>query len=391
MTATSGEFVFFHSARRVIHAVDALGKLADLAKEFGCSRPVLAIDAVFAGGEIEARAVDALKTGTGAAPKVVHVPSHEPDTASIEAVAKAFEAAAPDMIVAVGGGSTMDTAKVARMLLSNPGPAEGVSGFGKTLRGHASLFVCAPTTAGTGSEVSESAISAKAGAEVKLIYRSPEMTAQVALLDPTLTVGAPAFVTAQSGYDAVTHAVEAYVSNAASVMTDPLAVESFRLLAAWLPVAYREPENLAARSACLIASCQAAIAFNSANLGLAHAFAAPLGALHHVAHGLGNALALPVVAAFNEPKLGRKGEVIAEAFGAKSAAHAMGKVRAQVGLDISIDKYVPDAASRAKVAAAAMRSGQVRMNPRLATLDDALAMIEAMRVPTGGDAPGFVR
>lgn len=391
MTAISGEFVFFHSARRVIHAEGALGKLAELAKSFGCSRAVLAIDAVFANGPIEARAVEALKAGTGLAPAVVRVPSHEPDTASIEAVAKAFEAASPDMIVAVGGGSTMDTAKVARLLLSNPGPAEAISGFGKTLRPHASLFVCAPTTAGTGSEVSESAISSKPGGEVKLIYRSPEMTAQVALLDPTLSVSAPAFVTAQSGYDAITHAVEAYVSNASSVMTDPFAVESFRLLAEWLPRAYREPENLAARSACLIASCQAAIAFNSANLGLAHAYAAPLGALHHVAHGLGNALALPVVTAFNEPKLGAKGETIAAAFGAKSAAQAMGKVRAQIGLDLSIDKYVPDADARAKVAAAAMRSGQVRMNPRLATLDDALAMIEAMRTPTGGDAPAFVR
>jgi alcohol dehydrogenase class IV len=346
---------------------------------------------VFKGGAIEARAVEALTSGTGKAPAIVHVPSHEPDTTSIEAVAKAFEAATPDMIVAVGGGSTMDTAKVARMLLSNPGPAEGVSGFGKTLRGHASLFVCAPTTAGTGSEVSESAISSKPGGDVKLIYRSPEMTAHVALLDPTLSVTAPAFVTAQSGYDAVTHAVEAYVSNASSIMTDPFAVESFRLLAEWLPRAYREPENLAARSACLIASCQAAIAFNSANLGLAHAFAAPLGALHRVAHGLGNALALPVVTAFNEPKLGRKGEVIAQAFGAKSAAQAMGKIRAAVGLDLSIDKYVPDADARAKVATAAMRSGQVRMNPRLATQDDALAMIEAMRTPTGGDAPAFAR
>lgn len=391
MTAFAGDFVFFHSARRVIHGEGALGKLADLAKEFGCSRAILAIDAVFKDGPLEARAVEALKAGTGRAPAIAYVASHEPDTASIEAVAKVFEAAAPDMIVAVGGGSTMDTAKVARMLLSNPGPAEGVSGFGKTLRPHASLFVCAPTTAGTGSEVSESAISSKAGAEVKLIYRSPEMTAKVALLDPTLGVTAPAMVTAQSGYDAVTHAVEAYVSNAASIMTDPFAVESFRLLAEWLPRAYREPDNLAARSACLIASCQAAIAFNSANLGLAHAFAAPLGALHHVAHGLGNALALPVVTAFNEPKLGRKGEVIAEAFKAKSAAQAMGKIRAAVGLDLSIDKYVPDDAARAKVAAAAMRSGQVRMNPRLATLEDAQAMIEAMRVPTGGDAPAFVR
>lgn len=242
MTASSGEFVFFHSARRVIHGAGALGKLADLAKEFGCSRAVLAIDGFFAGHAIELGALEALEAGTGSKPALVRLPTREPDTASIEAAAKAFAAAKPDMIVAVGGGSTMDTAKVARMLLSNPGPADAISGFGKTLRAHELLFVCAPTTAGTGSEVSESAICSKTGSDVKLIFRSPEMTAKVALLDPHLTVTAPAFVTAQSGYDAVTHAVEAYVSNASSIMTDPFAVESFRLLAEWLPIAYREPE-----------------------------------------------------------------------------------------------------------------------------------------------------
>ena len=248
-----------------------------------------------------------------------------------------------------------------------------------------------PTTAGTGSEVSESAIGSKSGSDIKLIFRSPEMTANIALLDASLTVSCPSHVTAQSGYDALTHAVEAYASKAASIMTDPIAVESFRLLSKWLVRAYREPTDRAARTWCLIASCQAAIAFNSANLGLAHAFAAPLGALHHVGHGLGNALALPVVTAFNAPALGAKGETIAAAFGTKSAAEAMSKVRHALDLDISIDMYVPDADAREKVAQAASRSGQVRMNPRLADIDDLRAMLEAMRTPTGGAEPAFKR
>jgi alcohol dehydrogenase len=389
MKDASADFVFFHSARRVVHAAGALDRLAAIAKEFGCTRPALVIDGFFVGGPVAERAVAALKLGTGMAPAIVAVPTHEPTSDTIETAAKALAAADPDLIVAVGGGSAMDTAKVARLLLSNPGSAEAISGFGKTLRPHRSLFVCAPTTAGTGSEVSESAIASKSGSEIKLIFRSPEMTASIALLDPTLTVSCPAVVTAQSGYDAVTHAVEAYVSNAASVMTDPFAVEAFRLLAKWLPVAYREPENLAARSACLIASCQAAIAFNSANLGLAHAFAAPLGAMHGVAHGLGNALALPIVTAFNEPALGAKGAVIAAAFGTATASAAMSKLRHTIGLDLSLDRYVPDDAAREKVAQAAMRSGQVKMNPRLATIEQARAMLAAMRTPTGGEALTF--
>lgn len=385
------EFAFFHSTRRVIHGWGSLSKIGAIAEEFGCKRAALVVDAFFAGSEPVGRARDLLSKATGPVPAIVSVPAHEPDTDTIAAAAQGLAAAEPDMIVAIGGGSAMDTAKVARMLLSNPGPVEAISGFGKKLAPHASLFVCVPTTAGTGSEVSESAIASKAGSDVKLIFRSPDMTAQIALLDASLTVTCPATVTAASGYDALTHAIEAYVSKAATVMTDPLAAESFRLLSKWLVRAYRTPDDAAARSWCLIASCQAAIAFNSANLGLAHAFAAPLGALHHVAHGLGNALALPVVTAFNEPVLGAKGAAIAAAFEARTAAAAMSKIRFDLGLDLSVDEFVPDAAAREKVAQAASRSGQVRMNPRLADLDDLRAILEAMRTPTGGGAPAFAR
>ena len=269
----------------------------------------------------------------------------------------------------------MDTAKVARMLLSNPGPAEGIAGFGKRLAPHASILVAVPTTHGTGSEVSESAVIGKAGVDAKLIYRSQDMTPSIALLDPSLTVGAPRTVTAYAGYDAVTHAVEAFVSRMASPMTDPYAVSAMELLGRWLAVAYEEPENRDARGACLIASMQAAIAFNSANLGLAHAISGPLGAQQHVAHGLGNALALPYVTAFNEPVLGAKGETIAKLFGGRSAAEAMAKLRRRLGLDLSLDDYVRTDADRERLAQWAMKSGQVKMNPRAATLDDMRAIV----------------
>jgi alcohol dehydrogenase class IV len=221
----------------------------------------------------------------------------------------------------------------------------------------------------------------KEGAPAKLIYRSQDMTPQIALLDPALTVSAPKVVTAYAGYDAVTHAVEAYVSNAASPMTDPYALRAMELLAKWLDLAYEEPQNRAARSACLIASMQAAIAFNSANLGLAHAISGPLGAQQHVAHGLGNALALPYVTAFNEPVLGEKGETIARLFGGRTAAAAMAALRRRLGLDISLDEYVRSDAERETLAQWAMKSGQVKMNPRPAAIEDMRAILEAMRKP----------
>lgn len=388
--AQFSSFSFVHSSRRAIFGWDATDRLAELAKEHGCTRAAVVLDAFFMDTPLRDRLAGLLREATGAEPAFHAVPAHEPDTGTIEACAATLAAAAPDLIVAVGGGSAMDTAKVARMLLSNPGPAEAIAGFGRRLAAHASLLVCVPTTAGTGSEVSESAIAGKPGSDVKLIFRSQEMTPQTALLDPALSVSAPARVTAFSGYDAVTHAVEAYVSNAASVMTDPYALSAMVLLARWLPVAFREPENRDARSGCLIGSMQAAVAFNSANLGLAHAIAAPLGAQLHVAHGLANALALPYVTAYNESALGAKGATIARVFGAASAAAGMAKIRRAVGLDSSLDEFVPTDEARERIAQAAMKSGQVRMNPRLATIEHMRAILEAMRTPTGEGAPVVV-
>ena len=380
-------FNFVHSNRRVISAWGSIGKLGELAKEAGTTRPAVVMDAFFRDGELAARVSDQLREACGTAPAFHFVPAHEPDTDTITACAGAFEAVQPDLVVVIGGGSAMDTAKIARLLLSNPGPVQAIAGFGKTFKPHPSLLIAVPTTAGTGSEVSESAIAGQSGSDIKLIFRSPEMTPQIALLDASLTVSAPAKVTAASGYDAVTHAVEAYVSKASSVMTDPYAESAMRLLGRWLPVAFEDPAHQAARIGCLIASCQAAIAFNSANLGLAHALAAPLGALHHVPHGLANALALPAVTAYNQASMGAKAAVVASAFGGSDAAQALSKLRLALGLDLSLDEFVPTDDARERLALAAMKSGQVRMNPRLATIEHMRAIIQSMRTPTGGEAP----
>jgi len=389
MIDTCPPFNFVHSNRRVISAWQGIDKLGDLAREANAKRAAVVMDAFFQNSGVAAHVFQLLQDATGVAPAVHFVPAHEPDTSTIEMCRDALAACSPDFVVALGGGSTMDTAKVARLLLANPGSAESVSGFGKFFKLHASVLVAVPTTAGTGSEVSESAVAGKAGSDIKLIFRSPEMTPHIALLDGSLSLSAPAKVTAASGYDAVTHAVEAYVSKAASCMSDPFAESAMRILGKWLPIAYKEPTHPDARSWCLIASCQAAIAFNSANLGLAHALAAPLGALHHVPHGLGNALALPAVAAFNEAAMGLKAAVVASAFGGgdvgdMSAAAALSKLRWQLDLDLSLDGFVKTDEAREQLAQAAMKSGQVRMNPRLATIDDMRGIIVAMRTPSGG-------
>lgn len=386
MSTAPTPYTFFHSTRRVIVEWEGIGRLADLAREHGARRPAAVLDEYFMAMPVRERIERMLREACGAAPAVHAIPAREPDLLACEACARALDPADPDFVVVVGGGSAIDAAKVARMLLANPGPAEAITlEGGAVMKPHPSLMVAVPTTAGTGSEVSESAVIHRAGhrGDAKAIFRSQDMTPQVALLDAALTVSAPRLVSACAGYDAVTHAVESYISRMASPMTDPYARSAMELLGRWLPVVMDEPAHPEARTACLVASLQAAIAFNSANLGLAHAISGPLGAQQGVAHGLGNALALPYTIAFNRDALGDKGREIARCFGGVDPVAALAGLRHRLGLDVSLDAYVRTDAERERLAHWAMKSGQVRMNPREITLDDMRGILEAMRTPTG--------
>jgi len=379
-------FTFLHSTHRVLAGSGTLDCLADIARENRASRPAVILDGYFDTADMRARLAGLL----GGATRFHAAPQREPDTTTVDAC-HAFLAQAPfDLLVALGGGSAMDAAKVARVLVSNPGELRALAGpVGVKMKPHSSLFVCVPTTAGTGSEVSESAVIAAAGDTYKLIFRSAEMSARIAILDPLLTLSAPASVTAASGYDAVTHAVEAFTARTANPFADAMALAAMQALAEHLPIVNAEPGNVTSRGACLVASCQAAIAFNSANLGLAHAISGALGALHHVGHGLGNALALPWTMAFNQPALGAKGETVARIFAGATAAAGLSALRHRLKLDIPLDSVLPSNADYDAIAAGAAKSGQVRVNPRAVEIADLRAILEAMRRPTGGAQPAL--
>ena len=162
-----------------------------------------------------------------------------------------------------------------------------------------------------------------------------------------------------------------------------------RVLAVSLPIAFEKPDDIEARGNCLIGSMQAGIAFNSAHLGLAHAIAGALGALHHVPHGLANALALPWSMAFNQPALGAKGEVVAGIFKGATSAAGLSAMRKKVALDIGLDKFVPTDAERDLVAEGAAKSGQIKVNPRLAGAAEIRVILEHMRQPTEGLQPNL--
>lgn len=378
-----GDFTFRHSTFEVRFGPGRTRDLAGLVQRLPRGAAVaVVIDGGLVGTDVAVRIGLVLPDAAWHA-----VPIREPDTDSVEDCRAALAAIDPAMVVAVGGGSTMDTAKVARLLLANPGSVADHAGFDRPAADHPSLMVCVPTTAGTASEVSEMAVIGEAGSDVKLRFRNTALTARIALLDPELLLGLPRAVTANTGFDALTHALEAYVSRDANLMTDPFALDALGRIAQWLPVAFDSPDNVDARGHCLIGSMLAGIAFNTTMLGLAHAIAAPLGALHHLPHGYANALALPAVTAFNQPAFAKKADRVANALDAATPAQGIARLRAELGLDVGLDQHVPDHAGRIAIARAALKSGNIRTNPRPVSEADALAVIEAMRSPTGSAAP----
>ena len=215
----------------------------------------------------------------------------DPSKATLLAAVDAGRAAGVTSVVGFGGGSPMDVAKLAAYLLGSGDELDSIWGV-EVAVGSKLPLVLVPTTAGTGSEATPISVITVDGG-TKLAVNARAITADIAILDPTLTVGLPRHVTAATGIDAMVHAVEAYTSaRLKNPLSDALAREALRLLSANLIRACEAPDDLAARSAMLLGAHLAGVAFANAPVAGVHALAYPLGGLHHLPHGLSNALML---------------------------------------------------------------------------------------------------
>jgi len=209
-----------------------------------------------------------------------------------------FRAEACDGIVAIGGGSVMDTAKVIGLAAANRKKPAELAGYFRGLHGPAPIYAV-PTTAGTGSEVTVAAVICDPETGHKLVVADTRLVPEMAALDPTLMTGLPPDITAATGMDALTHAVEAYISGWATPQTDRMALAAVALIWQHLPVAYAKGGDLEAREQMALASTYAGLAFTRANVGNVHAIAHQLGGRYHVPHGLANAIMLPEVLRFS--------------------------------------------------------------------------------------------
>jgi len=230
--------------------------------------------------------------------------------------AEAFARCGCDALVAVGGGSAMDCAKAIGIVTANGRHILEFEGVDNVDRPGPPLL-CVPTTAGTGAEVSQFAIVTDTTRKVKIAIASKTLIPDAALIDPDVTVTMEATLTAHTGLDALTHAMEAYVSNAHGPMTDLLALEAVRLIQANLLRAMKAPDDIEARGGMLLASLYAGMAFSNAILGAVHAMAHSLGGLLDLPHGLCNAILMDHVADYNYESTPLRYERLGKLLGAR--------------------------------------------------------------------------
>lgn len=219
-----------------------------------------------------------------------------------------------DFIIAVGGGSAIDTAKAVSVMATNPGSIEDYKGAGKITNAGVSMTAI-PTTAGTGSEVTPYTIITDTNTDVKMLISSPLVMPQLAIVDPLLTLSCPPGITASVGIDALTHAIEAYVSLKAQPMSDLFSLSAIRLISQNLVRAWKDGNDIEARESCLLGALQAGIAFSNSSVALVHGMSRPIGAYFHIAHGASNAAILPLIMEFSCPGNPSRYAKIAEVMG----------------------------------------------------------------------------
>ncbi len=222
----------------------------------------------------------------------------DPTTEAVARGLRAFAQGGHDALVSLGGGSPVDTAKAIGMLASNGGRARDYK-VPNEIPKKCPFHLAIPTTAGTGSEVSRFAVITDSETDEKMLIAGPPLVPNAAIVDFELTMSMPARLTADTGLDSLTHAIEAHVSRKANAFSDALAMTAMKTIWAELPTAFHEPGNRRAREAMMLAATQAGIAFSNASVALVHGMSRPLGAHFHVPHGLSNAMLLPAVTAFS--------------------------------------------------------------------------------------------
>lgn len=358
---------------RLVFGVGALAKLGAIAAEFGASRVMIISDpGVTQAGHTE-HAFASVQAAGLAVTEFTGV--HEnPSTADVQAASDAAEAFKPDLLVGLGGGSALDTAKGCNFIYNNGGVMADYHHTDKPI-GKMLPLIAVPTTHGTGSETQSYALIADEHTHMKMACGDPKALPKIALLDPSLTVTQPAHVAACTSIDALTHAVESYVCNKRNHISSRYAGESFALACRALPQVVTHPADLKARGDMLLAAAYGGLAIENSMLGAAHSCANPLTARFGVIHGQAVGAMLPHVIRFNLQSPGAREHydqlaALAGIEGADALSDAITALVADAGLYTSLADLGVTEDALPQLAEQASMQWTANFNPRPLTIDD---------------------
>lgn len=302
---------FFMPSQNIL-GPGALGKALDKMKTFGFQHALIVTDASLAKLGVAQHVADQLKE-RGIPATIYDGVQPNPTVKNVTNGLEKLHAVHADCVVSLGGGSPHDCAKAIALLANNGGKIEDYEGLNKSKKPQLPL-IAINTTAGTASEMTRFTIITDEDRHIKMAIVDDHVTPLLSVNDSVLMEGMPASLTAATGMDALTHAIEAYVSTAASPITDAVAVKAMALIAQYLPTAVTDPKNKTAREQMAYAQFMAGMAFNNASLGYVHAMAHQLGGFYNLPHGVCNALLLPHVEEFNyssaKARLDEVGEIL---------------------------------------------------------------------------------
>ena len=375
-----------HLPQDVIIGGGVSARVDEAARGAGIARPLVVTDAHMLAhgpaGELVAR-LGAAGMDTAVYAEV----QPDPTVENVEGALAALRAHGADGVVAVGGGSPLDTGKAVAIMATHDGAIADYAGWGKFARAGLPL-IAMPTTAGTGSEVTRAAVITDTARAVKMLLFDGRLLPRVALVDYHLTLTMPRALTAHVGIDSLTHAIEAYVSSRATMLTDLFALQAVRLISRNLRTAFAEPGNEAAREAMMLGATLAGVAFSNASVALVHGMSRPIGAHFHLPHGLSNAILLPAVTRFSLESARARYAVVAREMGVAApdssdeaaAARLLDELEA-INRDLEIPRLRELGVGGehfesvlAPMAEAALASGSPDFNPRRASAEEIMAL-----------------
>ena len=366
----------FDSPQAIITGRGCRAQSADLLASLHAQRTLIVIDPFFASSEFLGEMRTTL-TAKGIAVELFTEFQPDPTDQNVLAGAERFSRFGADSILAIGGGSALDVAKMVGVAAANPGPVSQFQGYHRVSNPGPPL-VAVPTTAGTGSEATKVAVITDTSRNVKMMILDAKLMPTVAIVDYELTFTMPKPLTAHVGVDALTHGIEAYVSRKAHSLTDPVALSCITKIHENLSAAWSDPGNEKAREAMSLAALQGGLAFTNSSVCLVHGMSRPLGLVFRLPHGLSNSVLLPTVTRFSWPgakaryaEIAREMRIVPAKSSAELACESLAEWLAHLNNDLQVPRLrdccggdvAKFRASLQKMASDALESGSPQNNP----------------------------